>query len=160
MKELIEIIDRTTGESVPEISAVLSGEDILEMQSFARSVPVPDHVKEYAVRLVYEKRYDEAIPVFQEAQRDPRHRISALGRIGSCFFEKGWFNDSIDIFKKALDLHEIKDDSIAKDLRYNLALAFEEDGKDDKALEIYRKLAQLDFTYKDVRQRVDKLRNK
>ena len=52
MKGLIEIIDRTTGESVPEISAVLSGEDILEMQSFARSVPVPDHVKEYAVRLV------------------------------------------------------------------------------------------------------------
>ena len=98
--------------------------------------------------------------MFQEAQKDPRHRISALGRIGTCFFEKGWFNDAIDVFARAIDSYEIKDDSIAKDLRYNLARAYEKDGKEDQALEIYRKLAQLDFAYKDIRERVDKLRNK
>ncbi len=152
----------------PEIKAMeaaLSDQlNNIELEHFKLCVnnyPTDLHAKyEYAVRLVHDKKYDEAIPVFQESQRDPRHRISALGRIGTCFFEKGWFNDAIDVFKKALDLYEIKDDSIAKDLRYNLARANEEDGKDDKALEMYRKLAQLDFTYKDVRQRVDKLRNK
>ena len=75
-----------------------------------------------------------------------------------CFFFKGWYIDAVDIFQQAIDAYEIKDDAIAKDLRYNLARSFEEQGKADEALEIYRKLAQLDFGFKDVRQRVDKLR--
>ena len=32
-------------------------------------------------------------------------------------------------------------------------------GELEKAIEIYRKIAQLDFAYKDVRQRIDKLRS-
>jgi len=75
-----------------------------------------------------------------------------------CFFLKGWFADAIDVFTQAIESYKIKDDSIAKELRYNLALAYEEQGNNEKALEIYRKIAQLDFGFKDVRQRVDKLR--
>ncbi len=75
-----------------------------------------------------------------------------------CFFFKGWYIDSMDIFRQAIEDYEIKDDAIAKDLRYNLARSLEEQGKADEALELYRKLAQLDFNFKDVRQRVDKLR--
>jgi hypothetical protein len=44
-------------------------------------------------------------------------------------------------------------------LRYNLARSYEQQGDAEKALEIYRRIAQLDFAYKDVRQRVDKLRS-
>jgi TolA-binding protein len=113
---------------------------------------------EYAVRLVRNKRYDEAIPLLQEAQRDPRHKIPAMDKIGLCFFMKGWFADAADIFTQAIDSYEIKDDDIAKELRYNLGRCFEEQGEKGKALEIYRKIAQLDFGYKDVSQRVDKLR--
>ena len=52
-----------------------------------------------------------------------------------------------------------QDDQIAKDIRYNLARSYEEDGNAEQALNLYRKLAQLDFAYKDVSQRVNKLRN-
>jgi TolA-binding protein len=114
---------------------------------------------EYAVRLVRNKRYDEAIPLLQEAQRDPRHKIPAMDKIGLCFFMKGWFADAADIFTQAIDSYEIKDDDIAKELRYNLGRCFEEQGEKGKAIEIYRKIAQLDFGYKDVSQRVDRLRN-
>jgi TolA-binding protein len=114
---------------------------------------------EYAVRLVRNKRHDEAIPLLQEAQRDPRHKIPAMDKIGLCFFMKGWFADAADIFTQALDSYEIKDDDIAKELRYNLGRCFEEQGEKGKAIEIYRKIAQLDFGYKDVSQRVDRLRN-
>lgn len=72
---------------------------------------------------------------------------------------KGWFADAIDVFTQAIEAYHIKDDTTAKELRYNLARAYEEQGDNEKALEIYRKIAQLDFAYKDVRQRVDKLRN-
>jgi len=81
-----------------------------------------------------------------------------MGKIGLCFFMKGWFSDAIDTFKEAIEQYEIKDDEIAKDLRYNLARACEQQGQTAEALEIYRKLAQLDYAYKDVRNRVDKLR--
>jgi len=113
---------------------------------------------EYGVRLIHNKRYDEAIPLFQEAQKDPRNKISAMDKIGLCFFMKGWFADAIDIFSQAIDSYEIKDDDTAKELRYNLARACEEQGDKAKALDIFRKIAQADFAYKDVSQRVDRLR--
>ena len=115
---------------------------------------------EYGIRLVRNKQYDDAIPLFQEAQKDPRHKISSMDKIGLCFFLKGWFADAIDIFTQAIDFYEIKDDGVAKELRYNLARSYEQQGNTKKALEIYRKIAQLDFAYRDVRQRVGKLRSK
>ena len=83
-----------------------------------------------------------------------------MDKIGLCFFYKGWYADAIDIFTQAIGAYEIKDDGVAKDLRYNLARSYEQQGNTEKALEIFRKIAQLDFGYRDVRQRVDKLRSK
>ena len=113
---------------------------------------------DYALRLLQNEQYNEAIPLFQEAQRDPRNKIAAMNKIGFSFFMKGWLDDAIDIFNKAIDSCEIKDDATGKELRYNLARAYEQKGQPEKALELYRKIAQLDFAYKDVSQRVDKLR--
>jgi tetratricopeptide (TPR) repeat protein len=113
---------------------------------------------EYALRLMRSERYNEAIPLFQDAQKDPRRRISAMDKIGYCFFMKGWYADAIDVFSRAIDAYEIKDDAIAKELRYNLARAHESQEDKDRALELYRRIAQLDFGYKDVSERVDRLR--
>ena len=114
---------------------------------------------DYALCLIKHKRYDEAIPLLQAAQRDPRRKLQAMDETGLCFFLKGWYADAIDIFQTALDTCEVKDDQLAKDIRYNLARSYEEDGQTEEALKFYRKLAQLDFAYKDVSQRVNKLRN-
>jgi tetratricopeptide (TPR) repeat protein len=116
------------------------------------------HKYEYAQRLLLNQRYNEAIPLFQEAQRDPRRKVSAMDKIGCCFFLKGWYADAVDVFTQAIGAHEIKDDGLAKELRYNLARAYEEQGQKEKALDIYRRIAQLDFGYKDVSARVDQLR--
>jgi tetratricopeptide (TPR) repeat protein len=113
---------------------------------------------EYAQCLVRNKKYDEAIPLFQEARRDPRYKTTAMGKTGLCFFLKGWYSDAIDIFEQALAACDVQDNAMAKDLRYNLARSYEEDGAVEKALEGYRKLAQLDFGFRDVRDRVNKLR--
>jgi tetratricopeptide (TPR) repeat protein len=113
---------------------------------------------EYAVRLARNKKYNEAIPLLQEAEKDPRRNIASMNQIGVCFFMKGWFADAIDVLNKAIEAYQIKDDATAKELRYNLARAHEEKGETEKALEIYRRIAQTDFSYKDVSQRVDKFR--
>jgi MoxR-like ATPase len=50
--ELMEIVDRTTATQVPDVNAVLHGEDILAMRELVREVVAAEHVKRYAVRLV------------------------------------------------------------------------------------------------------------
>ena len=114
---------------------------------------------DYALCLIKHKQYDEAIPLLQDAQRDPRRKLQAMDETGLCFFLKGWYADAIDIFQTAFDSCEVKDDQLAKDIRYNLARSYEENGQIEESLKVYRKLAQLDFAYKDVSQRVNRLRN-
>ena len=96
--------------------------------------------------------------MFQEARKDPHTKVAAMNNMGVCFYMKEWFADAIDIYKQAIDSYEIKDDGVGKDLRYNLARAYEQQGQTGEALEMYRKLAQVDYGFKDVRERVDRLR--
>ena len=51
-EDLHGILDRTTGVAMPQISAVLTKERLLEMQHLVREVPVARHVQDYAVRLL------------------------------------------------------------------------------------------------------------
>ncbi len=151
--------DAATQASVRELTEALSRTELEHYRLCVENYPTDLSAKyEYGLRLMRNERYNEAIPLFQDAQKDPRRRISAMDKIGYCFFMKGWFADAIDVFSRAIDSYEIKDDAIAKELRYNLALAHEAQGDQDRALELYRKIAQLDFGYKDVSERVDRLR--
>ncbi|MFQ5506939.1 MAG: AAA family ATPase [Planctomycetota bacterium] len=50
--EYRSILDRTTGNEDLHASKVSDGEEILRMREVLRSVPVPDHVQDYAVKLV------------------------------------------------------------------------------------------------------------
>ena len=49
---LVEIINRTTSSNDTKVKTVVSGERINEMIEMVRDVPVAEHVKRYAVRLV------------------------------------------------------------------------------------------------------------
>jgi tetratricopeptide (TPR) repeat protein len=151
--------DEQAKSRICELSTQLNSTELEHYRLCVDNYPTDLRVKyEYALRLVRNERYDEAIPLFQEAQRDPRHKVASMNKVGLCFFMKGWFPDAIDVFTQAMNSYELKEDDVAKDIRYNLARAYQEQGDAEKALEIYRKIAQLDFAYKDVRQRIDELR--
>lgn len=113
---------------------------------------------EYGRCLTRAQEYDKAIPLFQEAQKDPKIHLLAMDKMGLCFLLKGWYEDAIDIFQKALNACPTRESPVAKDITYNLARTYEADDQKKEALELYRKLAQLDFSYKDVGQRIDILR--
>ena len=143
-----------------QLSRQLHDTELEHYRLCVKNYPTDLSVKyDYALRLVADKRYDEAIPLLQQAQRDPRRKIAALSKVGFCFAEKGWLDDAIDVYTKAIGSYEIKEDAVAKELRYNLGNAYEQKGDIDKALDVYRKIAQFDFGYKDVSQRVDRLRS-
>jgi hypothetical protein len=114
---------------------------------------------EYGRSLLKNKEYDQAIPLLQQAQKDPGYKLLAMDKVGLCFFLKGWVNDAIDVFLVAIENCELKDSEIGKELQYNLARSYEQGQQAGKALDIYRKLAQLDFGYKDITKRIEKLRS-
>lgn len=50
--EFFEILNRTSGKSMPEVHAVASGEDVLRMGNTLRDVPVAPEVQSFLVKLV------------------------------------------------------------------------------------------------------------
>lgn len=155
-------LSRRNGESkkkIAELSEQLNHAQTEHWREVIENYPTNLQAKyEYADKLLANGKYDEAIPLFQEAQRDPRRKTLAMGKIGVCFFLKEWIPDAMEVFQRAIDSYELKDDAVGKDLQYNLGLCYEKQGDTDKAMEIYRKIAQMDFGYRDVSKRVDRLR--
>jgi len=127
----------------------------------ARHYPTDLRIRfQYGTRLFKVGRFDDAIPVLQEARSDPKTRNQCSLYVGRCFFEKNYAAQAIDTFREALDGYETPDDELGKDLHYWLGRSYESDGKLDEALKIYGQLIQWDYNYRkgDVRKRVDRLR--
>ncbi|HEY3395948.1 MAG TPA: MoxR family ATPase [Lacipirellulaceae bacterium] len=58
--EEFEVARRTTTGAAPEVEAVLSPEEILQLQELVRSVPISDHLIRYTLALVRQTRVREA----------------------------------------------------------------------------------------------------
>lgn len=114
---------------------------------------------EYGKRLFEAHRFDEAIPILQEARNEPksRHRCSLF--IGRCFFEKGFHKQGASVFRDAIGAYEIPDDDLGKELHYWLGRALEADGNTPEALKIYGQIIEWDYNYRkgDVRKRLEGL---
>lgn len=104
--------------------------------------------------------YDEAIPVLQAAQNDPRSRGPAQLMIGRAFFEKKNYAESAAVLREALDAHEIASDDVGKRLHYWLGRAHEAGGETDEAKAVYGKLLRMDYDFAngDARERLAALK--
>jgi len=146
-------------EKQAQLTAAMEQEELEHYRLCQENYPTDLRFKyEYGRCLVRAQQFDQAIPLFQEAQRDAKLRLISMDKIGLCFLLKGWHEDAIDIFQKALSECPNQESPVAKDIRYNLARSYEAFDRKKEALEMYRKLAQVDFGYKDVGQRIDNLR--
>ncbi len=164
LRKAQEILEKNPGNQKAKENVDFLSERIrkFELHFYKRceeNYPTDRKIKyQYASRLMDAGKFDEAIPLLQEAQRDPKYKIRAMNKIGLCFYEKQWYPDAVDIFKNAIESHKINSDEIAKNLQYNLAKTYEAREEKQKAFELYRKIAQIDFAFRDVRDRVDILR--
>ncbi len=103
-------------------------------------------------------QYDEAIGSLQKAQREPRRRIQAISYLGQSFAKKGWMSEAVDTFRKAID-DDLPEERI-KDLRYHLGNALAKMGELESAKEQFSFVAQIDFNYREVRLKLDEIREK
>lgn len=104
-------------------------------------------------------KLDEAISSLQQARRDARHSVTASSLLGQAFEKKGWHREAAETLENILQ-GDLNEDNI-KDVRYNLGLVYEKiPGELAKAQEHYSHVAQVDYNYKDVRQRLEEVRRK
>lgn len=92
--------------------------------------------------------YDEAIPVLQVAQQDPRHRVRCQLMLGRAFFEKGGYAQAADVLSEALEKCETVDE-FSKGLLYWQARSLEAAGRTEEAKAAYGKLLRQDYNYMD-----------
>lgn len=124
----------------------------------ARHYPTDLKVKyELALRYFHARRYDEAIPIFQQSRNDAKLRAQSRLYIGRCFYAKQFYDQAVEILQRAVDEMEIRTGSIANDLNYWLAMALEKVGNTDAAKKVYGYLIQQDYNFRDARQRLEKL---
>jgi len=101
-------------------------------------------------------QYDDAIASLQQAQRDPRRHIPAMNYLGQAFTRKEWYREAAETYERVLTAEMTEDR--AKDIRYNLGHVLEKMGKLVQAQDEFSRVAQIDYNYKDVRERLERIR--
>lgn len=113
---------------------------------------------ELAQRFMRVQKWQQAIPLFQVSRGDPRIKGESLVNLGKCFA----YDKKPPLARRQFEsaLPEIKFDNqpdLFKDLRYHLARLCEE-LKDNAASEqYYQEILEVDYGYKDVNARLEKL---
>lgn len=104
-------------------------------------------------------QFDEAIPVLQAAQGDPRNRSRCQMLIGRAFFQKQAPQQAVDVLKEAIEQHEVPNDEMGKQLLWWLGQSLEASGARDEAKAAYGKLLRFDYNYSngEARKRLEAL---
>lgn len=94
-----------------------------------------------------------AIEQFQKAVGQPQRRVASLNYLGQCFEQEGLHDLAIDQYVKAQEELPMMD-GLKKEITYNLGNCYEQMGDAEKAITEFKKIAAVDFGFKDVRQRI------
>ena len=135
--------------------------ELSEYRLWAENYPTDMSFRyESAARLFKLKKYDEAIPMLQEAQRDAKFRVRATLLLGQAFYELKFLDEAVDTLSTLIREYKITGDDLSKDMHYWNARSYEERGDGDAALKLYSAIVRMEFNYKDVQVRIRKLRQK
>ena len=104
------------------------------------------------------KQFAKAIPLFQQAVTDVRLQTQALMSLGDCFLQE----DKIDLARRQYEksLENIDRQNQVDEFKhghYWLGRIYQKQGKLDKADTHYSEILGVDYEYKDVLKRLEKL---
>jgi len=170
LEKKIQELESTEGqeEEIAELSSRLeeSRTQSIEFKTGEYKRKVKAHPTDYELKLVYGEllmqggNFDEAIEQFQKAVKDPKFKVRAQNDMGQCFQKKNVHAIAIAQYEEALKGVADPDSDLAKDIRYNLATASEDNGDYDEALSHYQLIMATDIGFRDVSSRVDGLMQK
>lgn len=100
-------------------------------------------------------KVNEALGEFQAAVNEPAVRRQTLYMIGICFQERNMLDMAVAQLEKALAVNPGAMDEEAKEIRYQLGQIYEKMGQTAQALSEYKKIYEVDITYKDVTSKIE-----
>jgi tetratricopeptide (TPR) repeat protein len=113
------------------------------------------HRFELGVRLFRLAQVDEAIKELQASRSDPRHKWQSLFFLGRCFKARNNWRLAQRNYEEALQAIPANEVEQRKDLLYELACGCAEANEYGRARELGHELANTDFAYRDIAQRLE-----
>ncbi|KAF0243537.1 MAG: hypothetical protein FD180_3321 [Planctomycetota bacterium] len=98
---------------------------------------------------------DPAVGEFQHTIKDPKRKIDSMTYLGRCFNQKKIYDLAATQFTNALALAPTTDWEMS--LRYYLADSYKSMGKIEDAKGEYKKIMNIDISYKDVSKKLEEL---
>ncbi len=154
-----------TDENKKEALRQLTEQTKIELEIFrARSERYPGNTNykfEYGLRLRMFGKYREAIQAFQEASGDPKRRAAVHTELGQCFAAIKQYPLAVTNYIHSLEHMGDRDKELKKKALYRIGLLAMDKMVPpdlDKAEKYLTELASRDFGYKDVSERLDKIR--
>jgi tetratricopeptide (TPR) repeat protein len=120
-----------------------------------------DYETRYNLGIAYKEMglVDEAIAEFQLAAKDEARLLECASMLGMCFVEKGMPKLAVKWFEKGLSAPGRTDDEY-KGIRYDLGDALEQSEAFDEGLAYFEEVYGQDATFRDVAERIERLREK
>jgi len=118
------------------------------------------HRFELGVRLLRGGQTDEAIKELQAARHDPRLQWRCLMYLGYCFKERHNWRLARRNLEDALQALPVAEESSRKEVLFQLAEGCAEAGDLNAALNYGHELANLDFAYKSIGERLEEWQEK
>ena len=104
--------------------------------------------------LLDEGQFEEAIPELQQAVKDPRHQVEARFALGRAFLGQGLGDLAQTQLLKALESSDLAA-GLQKEILYELGLIHAKVDAKDLALECFKQIYEVDYSYRDVAARVE-----
>ncbi|HXI82884.1 MAG TPA: tetratricopeptide repeat protein [Verrucomicrobiae bacterium] len=140
-----------------EIAALEAELDQLKLGEAQRLVEryPNDLMYRYELGTLYIKigNIEGAVEQLQKSRNQPQRRVASLNQLGQCYQQMGLPDMAIDTYNEAITELPVMD-GLKKDLLYNLGNAYELMGDQEKALAAYKEIAKVDFSYRDVREKI------
>src|SRR5262249_52320310 len=132
-----------------------------ELKEFRRRVALhPDDAElrvQLGTKLQQAGQHNDAIAEFQQARNDPRMKVQALMALAVSFEANGVMKLAERSLLDALKAADPEETATLNALHYRLGRIYETLGETKKAEDHYNEVANNDYTYEDVAQRLMEL---
>jgi tetratricopeptide (TPR) repeat protein len=131
----------------------------IELYQYRVKMKPEDYTAHYELGNRYRMlgQYDEAIRALQKGRNDQRHKADALCWLGFAFWKKKNYALAETNLKAGLEALAPTNEEGKKRIEYFLGRVSEDRGDQSAAVEHYNSIAAIDYDYKDVATRLDRL---
>ncbi|MDZ4658834.1 MAG: tetratricopeptide repeat protein [Bythopirellula sp.] len=133
----------------------------IELETYAAKADRDPHNMrlkfEFGLRLKRAGKIKEAIPLFQAARSDPQRKSEVLVELGECFQKIEQYKLALGSYEQAIAAVEEADSEIRRLALYRAGVLATGMREYDRAERHLTELAGLDFSYRDVADRLDKI---